>query len=200
MNGSRNKCHHLLFIFQETLRKLFPRWEIILKHKDVLPFVYGLSDHPDDVIDLICERGATYFTDNALKEFQLKCWNPDSAYLGKIETNTHRQTHVILYHIDELIRKVKAEKTEKDTPKDETFNIQNRYLSVCSLDCSNFILSRTYIVKEFGTSAISFICPDPATNYNHGAKNDPVPYVIGNPHGDGFFRPLVKIIRTICHN
>ena len=166
----------------------------------MLSFVYGLSDHPDDVIDLICERGAAYFTDNALNEFQQKCWNPDPADLGTIEAKTHRQTHVILYHIDELIRKVKAEKIDVDTPKEQTLNLRNRYLFVCDRDCSDFILSRTYIIKEFGASYISFICPDPATNYDHGANNDPVPYVIGNPHWDGFFRPLAKIIGALCHH
>ena len=49
------------------------------------------------------------------------------------------------------------------------------------------------------SSGVSCICPEPTTNDGHGAKNDPVPYVIVNPHGDSFFRPLTKIIRTLCH-
>ena len=197
----------MLFIFQETLRKLFPRWEVILKHKDVLSFVYGLSDHPDDVIDLICDRGATYFTEHALKEFQQKCWNPDPADLGKIEANTHRQTHVIIYHIDELIRKVKAEKMETDILKEESFNIRNGYLSEYDPNCSDFILSRMYVMREVISSSIAFIFPDPATYYDHGAKNDPIPYVIGIPHTNAFFRvrcgllrPLTKILRTLGHH
>ena len=163
-----------------------------MKHKDVLSFVYGLSDHADDVIDLICDRGATFFTETALKEFQQECWNPDLADLPQIECETHRQTHVILYHIDELIRKVKSENGQRFL--EEIFNLRNRHLSVCNFDTSDFILSRIYVIRQSGTPSISLICPDPTRCY---ATNDPVPYVIGNPHGNQFFHPLSRIIQTL---
>ena len=73
---------------------MFPRWEVILKHKDVLSFVYGLSNHPDDIIDLICDRGATFFAETALREFQQECRNQDPANL-QINAPTHHQIHVI---------------------------------------------------------------------------------------------------------
>ena len=188
----KNKRHYLLLIFQKTLRELFPRLEVILKHKDVLSLAYGLSDHPGDVIDLICDKGGTYFAENVLKESEQQFQqDADKCY---------RQTHVILYHIDELIRKVKAEKTEKDTPKQKTFNIQNGYLSVCSHDRSDLFLSRMYVVREVGSLFMAFICPDPVREYDHGDKNDPARYVISNPCGNHFFGRLVKIIQMLTHH
>ena len=160
----------------------------------MLSLVYGLSDRNCDVTDLICDRGASFFAEHALKEFQQKCWNPDPADLHELEAETYRQTHVILYQIDDIIRKVKTERMETDTLKTDVFDLRNRYLSICSLGCSDFVLSRTYIIRHPLSHWISFICPDPASN--HGAKNDPIPYVIGSPHRDLFFRPLARIIRT----
>ena len=88
-----------------------------------------------------------------------------------------------------------SQKTDRQKPgKEEIFNLRNRYLSVCDLDCSDLILSRLYVIREPFTSCISLICPDPTRYY---ATNDPVPYVIGNPHDDQFFFPLAKIIHTL---
>ena len=194
MNGSRKKCVLLLLIFQKALREFFPRFGIILEHEDVLSFVYGLSDHPHDVIDLIYDRGAKSFAELAILDYENGRW--DEEYVHEL---FYPHSPQILDYIRDLIRKVKAEKIEKDTSKEQAQNryIQNRYLSVCNLDCSDFILSRTYVIMH--SSGLSCICPDTTTNYGHGAKNDPMPYVIVNPHGDRFFRPLVKIIRTLCH-
>ena len=154
----------------------------------MLSFAYRLSDHPQDVIDLICDRASTYFAENILKEFQHDA------------SECYRQTHLIVYNIDQYIRKVKAEKIETDVPEEETFNIQNQYLSVCFHDCSDFILSRMYVVREVSSHYMAFICPDTVTSYGHSANNDPVRYVICNPCRDHFFGPLVKIIQTLSHH
>ena len=177
---------------------MFPRWEVILNHKDVLSLVYGLSDHPDDVIDLICDRGATFFAETALKEFQQECWNPDPTYL-QIQAETHEQIHVIPYSIDELVRKITTENMKSENPKENINPLWNQHMSVCGPDCSEFILSRVYVIRERGWPQTAFIIPETNANFENAAKNDLVPYVIGSPHGVWFSRSLVKIIRTLDH-
>ena len=192
------ECHHFLLILQKASKKLFPRWEVILKHKDVLSFVYGLSDHPDDVIDLICDRGATFFAETALKEFEQECWNPDPTDL-QIKALTHQQIHVIPYSIDELVRKITTENMKSENNKENINPLWNQHLSVCGPDCSDFILSRVYVIRRRGWRETALIIPETNANFENGANNDPVPYVIGSPHGVSFFRPLVKITRTLGH-
>ena len=103
---------------------------------------------------------------------------------------------MILYHIDEFIRKVKAEKMETNG---EGFNNRNRYLSVYHPFSLDFILSRMYVIREVSPSSMAFIFPDPAADYDHGTKNNPIPYVICIPRrNDAFRRTLTKIIRTLC--
>ena len=176
---------------------MFPRWEVLLKHKDVLSLVYGLSDRPDDVIDLICDRGATFFAEVALREFQQECWNPDPVNLD-INADTHQHIHVILHGIDELVRKIQRENTKSEIPNINPF--WNQHLSVCGPDCSDFIQSRLYVVRKRGWPQTAFVIPETNTNFENGPKNEPVPYVIGIPHADYFFlSPVPKIIQTLGH-
>ena len=72
----------------------------MLKHKEVLHFAYALSEYPNHILDLVCERGATYFAESAVRD-------------GEKEERSLRmedkQKRAALYHIDELVRTIKAE-------------------------------------------------------------------------------------------
>ena len=105
-NGSRNKCVQLLLIFQKALREFFPGFGVILKHKNVLSFVYGLSNHPQDIIDLIIDRGTTSFAVAALRDY----WDPNRDLDLFEPGRSEPERRHILYYMYEIIREVKAER------------------------------------------------------------------------------------------
>ena len=152
------------------MEKLFPSDTSLLNYREVIAFAYGLTDHPDDVIDVIYDKAMAGTAEYAVKS-----------------PANHHNIRMSLLVGEDLLSSVRnyiaAERVETKTcfkAKTSIFVMRNRH--VCVLNTMNdFVPSRNYILEYSDGNCAGIIYQDPAFDSHdlQGAnRSDPTMYII----------------------
>ena len=147
---------------------MFPSDIKLLMHTDVIAFAYGLTDHPDDVMDVLHDRVMTPFTDFAITELR------DRQNIMVAILTEDRQRFSIQRYME-------AERVETRTSNSAR---RTRFLCVLRHNMKDFVPSRNYILERLDGTCAGVIYQDPAFPRHdlQGAKrSDPAIYIL-NTH------------------
>ena len=137
-------------------------------HTDVIAFAYGLTDHPDDVMDVLYERAMTPFTDFAITSLR----DRQNIMVAFLQEDRQRFS---------VERYMAAERVETRTSNSTR---RKRYLCVLRNTMKDFVPSRNYILEYSDGTCAGVIYQDPAFPRHdlQGAKrSDPAMYIL-NTH------------------
>ena len=137
-------------------------------HTDVIAFAYGLTDHPDDVMDVLYERAMTPFTDFAITSLR----DRQNIMVAFLQEDRQRFS---------VERYMAAERVETRTSNSSR---RKRYLCVLRNTMKDFVPSRNYILEYSDGTCAGVIYQDPAFPRHdlQGAKrSDPAMYIL-NTH------------------
>ena len=150
------------------MEKLFPSDIKLLLYTDVIAFAYGLTNHPDDVMDVLHERTMTRFTDFAITELRDR-----QNIMVAILTEDRQRISIQRY--------MAAERVEARTSNSTR---RTRFLCVLRHSMKDFVPSRNYILEYLDGTCAGVIYQDPAFprhDLQEAKRSDPAMYIL-NTH------------------
>ena len=160
------------------MEKLFPSDIKLLLYTDVIAFAYGLTDHPDGVMDILHERAMTSFTDFAITKLRDR-----QNIMVAILTEDRQRISIQRYMAAERV----ATKIGFETRTSNSTR-RTRFLCVLRHSMNDFVPSRNYILENPDGTCAGVIYQDPAFprhDLQGPKRSDPAMYIL-NTHESTF--------------
>ena len=124
---------------------MFPSDSELLHHKEVIAFAYGLTNRPEDFIDIIYDKTMTHFKEYATElPWDYDRWTPD------LQASEHSLSVIRGYITPERVETKNADA------------MRDRHFCVLKKDLNGFVPSRMYVIEDSVRASMALIYQDPA--------------------------------------
>ena len=167
---------------------IFPTFEDMINHEEVVAFLCGLWDRPEDLALFICSKAATSIAKNGINHFKEEYFRRNGEFHVRV---IKRTIETDLQILEKFMKEIERKYNVDDEHWNKGIPICNEHICVYSTNHRDMHqpLSKLYIFDEH----YGILCQDPEYNALHDGK---MMYAIG-VNEEGELLPIVSVIQTL---